>query len=358
MRLGVSLDFRARDPTRLWDTLKLSDDQLIAALGGRGRERLRAWHASASASCAGRRPTGRSTEDRPRGVERLCRHLDGYPSTLRQEALAPHELHVAGAAGRLRELLDGPAVAIVGTRRCTDYGLEVARTLGRDLAAVGVCVIVELCEGIAHGAHIGGLQAAGPTVAVAAGGVDRCRALTRVCDRMTRACCVVSELPGGARPRVWSELARARTVALLAQIVIFVEAEQEARELKLAQLAHVLGKPIGAVPGRVTSASSQGTNGLLRDGAGLVRGAGDALDLLYRAGSTWRATHDRAHATPTLHLRPRLRELARAIGEGRDTVAKLTLDGRPDAVLAELAELEIKGVVRRGDGGRYVPCAI
>lgn len=358
VRLGVSLDFRTRDPTLLWEALRLSDEQLIAALGGRMREQLLAWHVSGSD-----RPTG---EERPSGIERVCRHLDRYPSALRQDALAPHELHVAGGADRLRELLNGPVVAIVGSRRCTDYGLEVARGLGRDLAATGVCVLGELCEGIAHGAHTGALQAGGPAVAVVAGGLDRIhpRSCAPLSARLKAAGCLLSELPCGARPRVWAEIARARTVALLACLVIVVEAEPESRELALAQLARVLGRGVAAVPGRVTSPLSRATNGLLRDGAVLVRGAEDALDVLYRAGS--KAAHDRMTAASPRRLgspRGPVRDsspsgLVRLIGEGHDTIAKLSrADARPDVVLRELAELEIKGVVSRGDGGRYVPCA-
>jgi DNA processing protein len=360
VRLGVSLDFQARDIRRLWETLELSDEQLIAALGGRKREELGEWHASADAQ-PGHTPG--STPDGPThrpggGVERVCRHLDDYPDALRADRLAPPELHVAGGVGRLKKLLDGPAVAIVGARCCTDYGMEVARCLGRDLAAAGVCVVGELCEGISYGAHLGAAQAGGGCVAVVAGGLDRCspRSCAALYRRVTATGCAVSELPGGTRSRLWSQAGRLRIVGLLAQVTILVEAERGSRELASARLTAERGRTVAAVPGRITSRASCGTNGLLKEGAALVSEAREALDLLYGsipAGTAPTVETDR----PVLDRR--LDALLRRIGEGKDTISALGAEREsPDAILRGLAELELKGLVRRGDGGRYVACAV
>jgi DNA processing protein len=352
MRLGASLDFRARDSRRLWETLELSDEQLIAAIGGRKREELFRWHASAVAQ-----PARGSAS----GVERECRHCEDYPSGLRGDPLAPRELHVAGEASRLRKLLDGPVAGIVGARRCTDYGMEVARGLGRDLAAAGVCVIGELCEGVSRGALLGAIDAGGAGVAVMAGGVDRCspRSCLTLYRRVTATGCLLSELPRGARARIWSEAARGRIVALLAQLVIVVEAEQDARELSGACLASARGRTVAAVPGRITSPASCGANGLLKEGAPLVRGADDALDLLYGASPRAMppAVRPDALRIDCLRIDPRLRALLRCIGEGKDTISKLSAE-HPDAALSGVAELELRGLVRRGDGGRYVPRSV
>lgn len=348
VRLGVSLDFRARDPRRLWETLALSDEQLIAALGGRKREELRRWRASKVAHSPAM-PTG--------GIQRACRHCDQYPIRLRTDPLAPSELHVVGGAARLRELLDGPVVAIVGARRCTDYGMEVARCLGRDLAGAGVRVIGALCDGISYGAQLGALEAGGAAVAVMAGGLDKCspRSCTALYRRAAATGCVVSELPCGARARVWSEAASWRIVVLLAQLVIVVEAERGSRELAGARLAGGRGRTVAAVPGRVTSPPSWGTNGLLKEGAPLVRHARDALDLLYRPTPTVTPTVP----SPASSLEPRLSALLRRIGEGKDTISALSAEHeRPDVLLREMAELELRGLIRRGDGGRYLPCAV
>lgn len=359
-RLGVSLDFRARDTRRLWETLELSDEQLIAALGGRKREELREWHASAAARSA-QMPKGegeQAANEPVDGLERVCRHRAGYPVALRTGRLAPPELHVAGGVGRLEKLLDSPVVAIVGARRCTDYGMEVARCLARELTAAGLCVISELCDGISYGAQLGALEAGGASVAVMAGGLDQCspRSCASLYRRVTASGCVVSELPCRARARVWSQAGRARIVGLLAQLVILVEAEPDSRELAAARLARERGMSVAAVPGRVTSPTSRGTNALLKEGAALVGDAADALDLLYEAGPT--------ETPPTAEpnragLDRHLDALLRRIGEGKDTISKLGAGQEtPNAVLRGLAELELEGLVRRGDGGRYVPCTV
>jgi DNA processing protein len=379
LRLGVSLDFRAADLERLWETLELSDEQLIAALGGRRRKELREWHASAAAQPAAQ-SVAQSVAQAPAsgvessvlrpagGVERVCVHRDDYPSALHGDRLAPPELHVAGGLGRLKGLLDRPVVAIVGAHRCTDYGMEVAHCLGRDLAAAGVCVIGELGDGISYGAQLGAIEADGASVAVMAGGLDKCspRSCAPLFRRVVSSGCVLSELPCGARVRHWSHVGRMRIVGLLARLVILVEAEQESRELAGVRLVAARGRTIAAVPGRITSPASGGTNGLLKEGTALVRGARDVLDLLYGASASEPSSPTAAanrlnldRRLEALGLNRRLYELLRRIGEGTDTISKLGAEREgSDAVLRGLAELELKGLVRRGDGGRYVPCTV
>lgn len=376
-RLSVPLDYRARNPERLWETLTLTDESLIAALGGRQRERLKAWHASLS---------GDEEPCPPNGVEKICRHRDLYPSKLRDDALAPHELQVTGGAHRLLETLDGPVVAIVGSRRCTDYGLEMARGLAHDLAAAGIPMLGELSAGIARSAQAGAIEAKGATIALLAGGLDRCPESCEPAYRQIhRHGCIASELPRGTPSRLWSELARTRTLVLLAELVIVVEAECSSRELACAQLVRTRGKKLAAVPGRVTSKASDGSNRLLREGAELVRSAEDALEVLYGVTpGPARAPHQPVHAgfsarwtmapshrrlpqgagkatsgTGIHRLEPRLQEVLRMIGEGKDTILKLDTELMAgNALLVELAELELRGLVRRGDGGRYLPCAV
>jgi DNA processing protein len=348
-RLGVALDFRARDLRRLWEVLELCDESLIAALGGRRREQLRAWHASP--------PTDEERQPLPAGVETICRHEERYPRALSSHLLAPRELHVIGGIDRLLETLQGPTVAIVGSRRCTDYGLEMARRLARGISAAGLGLITELSAGIARGAQRGAIEADGPVIALTGGSLDSC---SRSCGQLYRPMrehgCLVSELPQRTRPRLWSELGRMRTLALLVDLVVVVEAEDGSRELACAELAGSLGRKLGAVPGRVTSPASAGTNQLLHEGVAVVRTAEDALDLLYDIGSRpGRAAQRSANTEESVE--PHLQEVLRMIGEGADTIPKLGQAGR-DGLLLELAELELKGIVERGDGGRYVPCAV
>ncbi len=368
--LGTRLGYHARDRSRLLALLALDDEQLIQAIGGRRRRELRERHARFN-------PDHLDLHASP-GVETICRHCHGYPRGLVEACeRAPWMLHVAGgAARRLQALSASPTVAIVGSRRATDYGMEMARDLARGLSASGVTVAGSLADGIAVAAQEGALEAGGETLAVLDGGLDvACPARRRALHkRLLATGCVLAELPCGYGPRNWCYPARERTVVGLAQLTIVVEADEDQGELQGARIARALGRTVAAVPGRVTSPVSRGTHALLMEGAALVRGPGDALELLY-AGTQPRDPHvlpgakrgtgaqrstgaqPGTSATPrTVVLEPRLQATLEQVGAGYDTPAKLSA-AIADAgeVLLALGELELMGLLTRGDGGRYVP---
>jgi DNA processing protein len=342
-KLSVPLDYRARELARFWGVLQLPDWELIQALGGRRRAHLHSAYARWEAM-----PTQGDGD-----VERVCRHHRAYPASLRESALAPPALSVCGGVERLNGMLEEKVVAIVGTRRASDYGMETARGLARGLAASGVTVASGLAEGIPAAVHAGALEADGATLTVMVGGVERCspawcRGLYR---RITASGCAISETPSSPRVHRWWQPARARTLALLAQLVIVVEADEQPEDMACSDVARMLGRPVAAVPGRVSSPASRGTNSLLVSGARLVRNAQDALDLLYGAGMR----QFRDSSVESLELEPRLRTVLDKVGGGEDTVAKLTAGGFKSADMAlALTELELQGLLGRGDGGRYI----
>jgi DNA processing protein len=351
--LSGRLSYHARDRRRLLALLALGDEELIQAIGGRRRRELRARHAQ----------FGQEELHWSAGVEALCRHHPGYPRGLGLAGgRAPRMLYVAGAAQRLEELGAQPAVAIVGSRRATDYGMEMARSLARGLAASGVTVAGVLADGIAVAALQGALEAGGKTLTVMDGGLDvACPARRRaLCRRLGKTGCVVAELPCGCRPRNWCQTARERIVVGLAQLTIVVEADEDPGELLSARVAKALGRTVAAVPGRVTSPVSRGTNALLINGAALVRGPRDVLELLYRGDAARGVTEtprSRSLGPPlAVELEPSLRETLEQVGAGRDTPAKLTAaSANAGETLLALGELELMGLLTRGDGGRYVP---
>jgi DNA processing protein len=160
----------------------------------------------------------------------------------------------------------------------------------------------------------------------------------------------VSELPCGTSPRRWAAAASTRIVAALAAVTVVVEADDSARDLAGARIAQALGRTVAAVPGRVSSRASCGSHALLKAGAQLVRGSADVLDLLCDADRP-------AHVPRDLHagLDPRLRAVLESVGAGIDTPQRLTGNGEaPGEVLQALSELELMGLLARGDGGRYV----
>jgi DNA processing protein len=161
---------------------------------------------------------------------------------------------------------------------------------------------------------------------------------------------VVSEMPPGVGIHRWAFVARNRLIAALARVVVVVEATERSGSLTTADLAAELGRTGAAVPGRITCAGAVGTNGLIRDGAVLVRNVGDALDAL--AEITGESYARGPAAAPELD--EGLREILEAIGAGHSTLPMLAATGLPArAVLAGLGELEALGLVRRGFGGRY-----
>jgi DNA processing protein len=178
--------------------------------------------------------------------------------------------------------LHGPAVAIVGARNASTNGCRFAKALAAELAAAGLVVVSGLARGIDTAAHEGALAAGGRTVAVIASGVDvpypaENEPLAR---RVAEQGAVVSERPLGAAPQARHFPRRNRIIAGLALGVVVVEAAPGSGSLITARLAAEQGREVMAVPGSPMDPRHQGTNALLRDGASLVQGAVDVLELL------------------------------------------------------------------------------
>ncbi len=281
--LSGRLEYRGRDPERLVRLLELSDGELMRAVPVEGRESMLAQYAQLE----------RSPPPPVAGVQRICRHDPRYPRALAAGGGAPRMLHVAGGIPRMEEFLAQPAVAVVGTRRASDYGMEMAHSLARGLAASGITVVSGLAEGIPAAAHGGALQVKGPTLTVTAGGVDvphpaSWRPLHR---RIALEGCALAELPCGCAPRGWCHAARARIVAALAHMVIVVEAGDRPSELLHARLAAASGAIVAAVPGRVSAPAARGPHLLLREGALLVRNPRTRWTRSTRWGSAGRPRH-------------------------------------------------------------------
>ncbi|HTA13060.1 MAG TPA: DNA-processing protein DprA [Solirubrobacteraceae bacterium] len=340
--LGGVLERCARDRDRLLEVLALDDDRLLAALAGSRVRQLR------------ERYERFDVHEWPRaaGVDAVCRHAGGYPPALSGPA-APRMLEVAGGLDRLGALTRPPVVAILGANAPSDYGVELARSLARGLTAAGVSVVACLRDGVGAAAHAGVLEAGGGGVAVLAGGLDvavptRRRALYA---RIKEAGCAISELPLGCRGRRWGSLASERVAVELASVTVVVEARESAEDLFGARIAQARGRTLAATPGRVSSPLSRGTHALLMDGARLVRGALDVFELLAVAPPP--RPGDRM-------LAPRLHATLERVRAGADTPEKLGRSGEdPWELLSELSELELRGLLVRGDGGRYLssgPC--
>ena len=329
--------------------LALEDSELMAALapGAKGAS-VRAGHRAFDARAARERC-------RTAGLEACCRCEAVYPAPLRDLEAPPRILYCTDLTS-LGRAVGEPAVAVVGARRASAYGLEMARALGRDLAATGVTVVSGLALGVDGAAHRGAVAGGGATVAVLAGGADvpypaSHAALYRRIAGGGGA--VVSELPPGTRAFPWCFPARNRIIAALAALTVVVEAAPRSGALVTAAVARELGRDVGAVPGQVTSSLAAGTNALIADGAHLIDGAQAALDVAY--GVDVRRVPERVIPAD---LDPALRRLLEAVASGHDTVAAAGRHARSDGDTAvALTRLELMGLLRRTAAGRYVAVA-
>lgn len=278
-----------------------------------------------------------------------CKHDALYPEGLRGSSDAPWALVGRGAADLLDGLEPFDMVTIVGARRATSYGREVARELGRELATAGMVVVSGLAFGIDGCAHRGAIDT-GRTIAVLGCGPDVAypaahRALWRqICENGV----VISEFPPGAAAWRWTFPARNRIMAALAGITVVVEAATRSGSLITAEIAADLGRDLGAVPGPVTSRASAGPNNLIADGAHVVRCARDVLDAMLGPGV-------RRAGEVGPNLDPRLADVLTAVEAGKSgcdaVAATLGLSGADAA--AALTRLELHGYVTCSSMGVY-----
>jgi DNA processing protein len=267
-----------------------------------------------------------------------------YPAALAAIADPPFVLWTRGAASALER----PAVALVGSRAASPHGLAVAERLGADLAARGIVVVSGLARGVDSAAHRGALAGGGSTVAVLGSGADviyppEHAALAREIESTG---VVMSELAPGTPPLPLFFPLRNRIISGLSRAIVVIEAGEKSGSLITARLALDQGREVLAVPGNVLSGRNRGAHGLLRDGAKIVEDADDILEEL-GLPANGAAPGAPVPADPVLAcLTP---------GEPADLDAIAERSGvAPARLLPRLFELELKGLVARAGGGRFI----
>ncbi len=208
------------------------------------------------------------------GIEALDVTSHGWPARLLNDPQPPVVMFSVGSLQ-----LAGPAVAVVGTRRCSSYGRRVASQLGADLAARGIAVVSGLAIGVDAAAHQGALDAGGEVVGVVGSGLDvvypkRNRSLWVEVGSAGR---LWSEYPPGMGPQTWHFPARNRILAGLADAVVVVESDAKGGSLHTVDSALERDVTVLAVPGQIDSRASIGTNRLLIQGATPCTGVEDVL---------------------------------------------------------------------------------
>jgi DNA processing protein len=266
-----------------------------------------------------------------------------YPAVLTDDHEPPGVLFHRGDPAAL----DGRRVGIIGTRRCSRYGREMAHELGRDLAASGVRVVSGLAAGVDGAAHAGALAAGGaPPIAVVGSGVDVVypRRNAQLWADVAAAGLLVSEAPLGAAPEPWRFPVRNRVIAALSEVVVVVESHARGGSRYTVDAAAERGRTVMSVPGSVRNPASAYTNALLADGCPPAR---DATDVLVALGLS--TAGPGASATVTPDVRPAPDPLATVV---LDTLGwePASLEGlvlrsglSPGQVMVALAHLERDG---------------
>ncbi|EGJ09899.1 DNA-processing protein DprA [Rubrivivax benzoatilyticus] len=269
-----------------------------------------------------------------------------YPPLLLQTADPPLLLYVQGRT----ELLAAESVAIVGSREATPQGLANAREFARGLGEAGLTIVSGLAAGIDGAAHEGALAAGAATVAVVGTGPDRVyparhKALAR---RIAETGAIVSEYDPGTPVLPEHFPQRNRIIAALARGTLVVEAAPRSGSLITARLAAEAGREVFAVPGSIHSPQSRGCHALIRQGAMLVEGVDDVLEVL-------RGTRPAAALSAVPDADTPADPVLAALGHEPATLdALLARTGWPTAELsARLLELELDGQLARLPGGLF-----
>lgn len=212
------------------------------------------------------------------GVRLLTLKDKGYPKNLFAIYDPPPYLYIKGGI----EEADEVAVAVVGSRSPTPYGIAITERIAGDLASSGVTVVSGMARGCDAAAHRGALRAGGRTIAVLGCGVDVIypKENKRLYEEISRRGALLSELPMGTAPYPTNFPVRNRIIMGLSLGVVVVEAAPRSGSLITARLALDAGREVFAVPGSITSYKSRGTNKLLKEGAKLVEDARDILEEL------------------------------------------------------------------------------
>jgi len=355
--------------------------ELITEMGSavdalRNRRRLRQLRAGVSRpKPGGKNASPSDVMDRAdaAGLQACALGCSGYPVPVFDLPDPPAVLWTRGD----QSVLGLPGVAVVGARRATESGRRVAYEIGAALAEAGLAVVSGMALGVDGAAHEGALAGGGLTIAVLGSGADRPSPVShrRLYDRIVRSGVVASEFDPGTRAAPFHFPRRNRVIAALARAVVVVEAAEKSGALITVDHALDLGRAVHAVPGPLDRPQSVGTNGLIRDGAGMVTSVEDMVEVLLeeaRPGPSGPRPDARAH--PRHNERedeaPAERGSVSPVeAESSDEVSDalrplliqgpwslddlVSASGRPvPEVSSTLLELELRGSVRV-DGSRY-----
>ena len=327
------------------------------AVFGRHAAELRAWCAPAAAASLARGPDLAGARDslaraEDLGLTILVPGSEGFPETLLAIPDPPLALWLRG------RLPEGPAVAIVGARRASPRGRELARRLAAAAAGAGVAVVSGLAYGIDAAAHRGAVDAGGASVAVLASGLDRPSPSANL--RLARGMLDagggwLSEYPPATVPLPFRFPERNRLISGLVSAVVVIEAGEKSGSLWTVRHALDQGRDVLSVPGPVDTASCRGSNRLLRDGAGVILDERDLLDWLPLTEPQAKPQVHSPSSPPSAPPSSPTARLLAALEPGPLDLDELARRLRlsPEQLAPALLDLELTGRIRR-EGGRLL----
>ncbi|HKA34169.1 MAG TPA: DNA-processing protein DprA [Candidatus Binatia bacterium] len=276
-----------------------------------------------------------------------------YPPRLKAIADPPPLLYVKGElAGS-----DERAVAIVGTRAASEYGLGLTRELGRGLAALGFTIVSGMARGIDAAAHEAALEAGGRTIAVLGSGVDVIypreneKLYRRICERGA----IVSELPIATPPLSFHFPARNRIISGLAVGVVVVEATEKSGSLITAAQALEQGREVFAVPGAAGSSRSRGPHRLIRQGAKLVERVEDIIEEIAPQLVARDAAAEKPRPVLPADLSAEAKKIFALVAEAPRHIDEIIEQSgvNPGKTSEVLLDLEIRGLLRQLPGKKF-----
>lgn len=326
------------------------DLESVQGIGGKTSEILVNWRDYAD-------PETELATAEARGIKILLRDDEGFPPALRKLYDCPLLLYVWGDISPQ----DEGGVSIVGTRRCTHYGLQTTKKFAYQIASSGLTVISGLARGIDTAAHEGALAAKGRTIAVIGSGLgqlyppENMALAGRIADGGGA---VVSEFPLTTPPDKKTFPQRNRIVAGWCRSLLVVESPSRSGSLITANLANDAGKTIYAVPGQIDRPTSGGCHDLIRDGATLVTDASQILDD-YSALPLGNTKSDKSATpapNPKLDLTAEQRLIYDELSSSETTIDDLVeRTGLPShTISSNLLALELKRLARSLPGSLYV----
>lgn len=291
-----------------------------------------------------------------KNVHLLFQSDEAYPAQLRVIQDPPYLLYYAGRLSCLAM----PMIALVGTRRASQYGLEMSGLLSRGLCEAGVCVVSGLARGIDSAAHQAALNCGGHTIGVLGSGInvpyppEHTPMLRKIAGGIGL---ILSEYPLDAEPRAFHFPHRNRIISGLCMGVIFVEGRIKSGGMHTVSSALAQGREVFAVPGRIGSYGSEGPHIILREGARIVTSAQDVLEDL----GLWREPSANApFPESACSLNETQQAIVQALAVEPLALSELTqrLGIHENELMTQLSMMEILGQVCRGAGNRfYLPIA-